>query len=295
MPNLLPTKPPPVSPTLDPTKAGGATTPWPGLKLASDKADLALSDDQLGRFSAYRDLLKTRTERTNLTAIRDPAEIERKLIFAALLMLPALDAAITNGETIATPRLVDIGSGAGFPGLALTIARPRWRVTLIEATGKKVAFLDEAIMSLGLDGATALHARAEDIGHRAEHRGGYDLATARAVATLPALVELAAPLLRLGGCAFFPKGSDIAHELHAASYASAIIGVRLVAPIPLSDGTQLIRAIKSAPTPSHFPRRAGLPAREPLGGSPSSRVVPPRSTKSRTASPKSAVSGRTPR
>jgi len=241
------------------------------LAAAAERAGLTLSPEQIDRYARYRDLLLDRRQRVNLTAITDPNVIERRLFFDALLMLPAIDVAFAKppppgGGQV---RLVDVGSGAGFPGLVLAIARPAWRVTLLEATGKKVAFLDEVIEALGLPGVTTIHARAEETGRDLDHRGQYDLATARGVASLPTLLELCAPLLRRNGIMLFPKGMTITDELAAARRATSPLGVRIVATDPLPGAeteTRLIVVRKSASTPDRFPRRAGLPVHEPLGG-----------------------------
>lgn len=245
---------------------GGSAVGWPGLASAAAGAGVPLDGDRIARFGAYRDLLLDRNARTNLTAVRDPIGVERRLFLDALLMVPTLDR-LRAAHGRAGFRLVDIGSGAGFPGLAIKIARPDLDVTLVEATGKKVAFLDEAIVALGLDGVTAIHGRAEVLGHDPVHRGGYDLATARAVASLPALLELCAPFLTIGGSALFPKGEAIAEERRAAHHAATILGVRLVAEETLAEGTRLVRVDKLRTTPRRYPRRPGTPARDPLGAS----------------------------
>jgi 16S rRNA (guanine527-N7)-methyltransferase len=143
-------------------------------------------------------------------------------------------------------------------------------VTLIEATGKKVTFLQTVIDDLGLDGVAALHGRAEDLGHERAYRGRFDLATARAVASLPALLELCFPFLRVGGRAIFPKASDLGPEIAEGNRAASIVGGRIVTTELLPHGpeervTRLVIADKLERTPTRFPRRAGLPAREPLG------------------------------
>lgn len=248
----------PAPPPVDPV------TRWQGLSVAAVVAGVPLDDDQLARFDAYRRLLLDRAGRVNLTAITDPDEVDRRLFLDALLMVPAVDrliAALPKGRA----RMVDVGSGAGFPGLALKIARPDLRMTLVEATGKKVAFLTETVKTLGLYDVDVISARAEDLGHHPDHRGAHDLATARAVASLPALLELCAPLLRVGGSALFPKGAAIGAELDAARCAGPLLGVRLAGVERVADGTQLVLVEKTSPTPSRYPRRAGLPARDPLG------------------------------
>jgi 16S rRNA (guanine527-N7)-methyltransferase len=237
----------------------------------ADDVGLSLDAGALGRFAAYRDLLLRWNDRFNLTAIAEPDEVDRRLILDALLMLPAIDAATAG---IATPRRIDVGSGAGFPGLALKIARPNLVVTLVEATGKKVWFLRACVEELGLERVEARHARAEDLGHDPAYRGRFDLATARAVATLPALLELCMPFLRSGGRAFFPKGLNIAAELEAGRRAAPLVGARLAGAELLPGGrTTLVVAEKVAPTPARLPRRPGLPSREPLGVPPSRQGV----------------------
>ncbi|HEU0114243.1 MAG TPA: 16S rRNA (guanine(527)-N(7))-methyltransferase RsmG, partial [Thermomicrobiales bacterium] len=212
----------------------------------------------------YRDLLLGWNRRFNLTAVTDPIEVERRLFLDSLRLVPTIDG-LTAGQT--EPRLIDIGSGGGFPGLALKIARPRLDVTLIDATGKKVRFLEEAIAALDLTGAQALQARAEDLGRDERFRGAFDLVTARAVAPLPVLLEYAMPLLRVGGAGLFPKGREIAAELAAGEGAAAILGARIESADLLPGGeTRLVETRKRAPTPADYPRRTGLPAQAPLGG-----------------------------
>jgi 16S rRNA (guanine527-N7)-methyltransferase len=229
----------------------------------------------------FRNLLLRWNQRFNLTAVTDPGEVDQRLIGDALRMLPAVDDAIqawragnrrraSDPDEPATPRLIDIGSGAGFPGLALAIARPELEVVLVEATGKKVGFLEHAILDLRLPNATAIHARAEDLGRQPHHRERYHIATARAVASLPALMELCVPFLADGGHALFPKGVEIEQELLAARRAAALVGARVVGDdvVPSGEGetvTRLIVAVKIAPTPDRYPRRAGTPAKDPLG------------------------------
>ena len=152
----------------------------------------------------------------------------------------------------------------------LKIARPNLDVTLIEATGKKVAFLRHAIATLGLEGVEALHGRAEELGRDPRYRGRYDLATARAVASLPVLLEICLPFLRVGGRALFPKGAALGTELAEGERAAALVGGRIERAELLPGGadepvTRLVIAAKIRETPNRFPRRSGVPAKEPLG------------------------------
>lgn len=235
------------------------------LSTLSDAVGIALNTEQIARFDAYRDLLLAWNERINLTAVTDPAEVDRRLFLDSLLLLPALDAALDVIGS-APGLMIDIGSGAGFPGLPIKIMRPDLEIALVEATGKKVAFLDACIAELGLARITTIHGRAEDLGHDPAFRGRFDVVTARAVASLPALLELGMPFLQTGGRALFPKGVDIAAELAAAVAVAPIVGGRIVASRPLPGGqTTLVAVAKTHATPATYPRRAGIPAREPLG------------------------------
>jgi 16S rRNA (guanine527-N7)-methyltransferase len=225
-----------------------------------------LTPDQQAQVIIYRDLLLEWNQKFNLTAITDPKLVERRLFFDAWRMLPAIDN-VTGGEPA---KLIDVGSGAGFPGLALKIARPALEVTLLEATGKKVGFLRHVIETLGFTGVDAIHGRAEELGLDPNHRERYDLATARAVASLPALIELCTPFLRVGGRALFPKSEDVGHELREGAKAAEELGVTIVSadPLPEIDGERVTRLVivdRMVRTPLRYPRRAGIPAREPLG------------------------------
>jgi 16S rRNA (guanine527-N7)-methyltransferase len=238
-------------------------------ELDPDAAQLVarLTADQAVGLATYRDLLLEWNQRFNLTALSDPDVVERRLFLDALRMLPVIDESL--GE-VTTARLVDIGTGAGFPGLVLAVTRPELDVTLIEATGKKVSFLQTVIETLGLANVAAIHARAEDVARDPAHREQYDLATARAVASLPALIELAMPFLRIDGRALFPKSAALGEELAQGRRAAEIVGARIITPDPQpqaeSDGvTRLVIAAKIRGTPTRYPRRAGIPAREPLG------------------------------
>lgn len=234
-----------------------------------------------GQLVDLRDLLVRWNERFNLTAVKGPDDIDARLIGDALRMLPALDALVA--PVAARQRepvtLIDVGTGAGFPGLVLAVARPALAVTLLDATGKKIRFVEQAIAELGLTRARALHGRAEELGQQEHHRERYDLVTARAVAALPALLELTLPLLRIGGSALLPKGPDIEEELRAGAVAAEELGGEIAGDqsLPEAGGaprTRLIVARKVWSTPRRYPRRSGLPAKEPLGRAPEPRASP---------------------
>jgi 16S rRNA (guanine527-N7)-methyltransferase len=242
-----------------------AANSWPGLAQASSELGVPLDDEALQRFARYRDLLHLRNAQFNLTAIREPHEIERRLFLDALAIVPTLDR-LTESPSPQSVRRVDIGAGAGFPGLALKIARPHLDVTLVDATAKKVAFLDEVISELGLDAVRAVHGRAEDLGQKEAYRARFDVATARAVAALPVLLEYVIPLLEVGGTALLTKGLEINEELRAGRRAAQKLGARIISAATLpTEGTRLVVATKTAPTKRTYPRRVGIPSRGPLG------------------------------
>lgn len=224
-----------------------------------------LTDDQVGLLAHYRDLLHDRNQRVNLTAVRDYHGIERRLILESLRLLPALATRVKAGD-----RVLDIGTGGGLPGMVLAIARPDLAFTLMDATGKKVQFLTDAVEAMGLANVRPLHGRAEEIARNTAYRGQYRVAVARAVSSLPTLIELGLPLVALGGYLVLPKGIDLDAELHAAERAGSLVGGRVVEASILPEAgssveTRLVVIEKVAPTPKTYPRRTGLPAHAPLG------------------------------
>jgi 16S rRNA (guanine527-N7)-methyltransferase len=225
-----------------------------------------LDDGQLDQFHRFRDLLLDATTRVNLTAITEPAEVVTRHFLDSLTCLLAV-APSQRGRPL---RLLDIGSGAGFPGIPLAIVFPNWRVTSFEATGKKARFQQEAVAAFGLKNVTVLTGRAEEFARRPEHRGRYDLVTARAVAAMPTLLEYCCPFERIGGHVIAPKKGDLADEVAAAAKAASLLGAKLLAPIPitiapLADGRVLLVAEQRRACPDQYPRPAGAPANHPLG------------------------------
>lgn len=238
--------------------------------------ELAVRDDLLEglpeqsreQLVTFRELLFRWNQRFNLTAVREREDIDTRLIADALRLLPALDV-----ELDARPRgvrLIDLGTGAGLPGVVLKIARPEIDITLADATNKKVQFVQTALTELGLTGARTVHGRAEDLGQHADYRERFDVVTARGVASLPTLVELTLPLLEVGGVYLFPKGADLEVELREGQRAARVLGGRIESAelLPGVEGepvTRLVRGIKMSLTPGRYPRRAGIPNKEPLG------------------------------
>ena len=227
---------------------------------------MQLSRGQLDAFQVYSDLLIAEGRRTNLTALREPGEISRRHFQESLALLEAIEAA----GAFASPA-IDAGTGAGFPGVPIKIARPEMELTLLEATGKKVAFLQRLVSRLGLSGVQVVYGRAEEVAHRPEQRESYALALARAVAPLPVLVELALPFLRTGGHLAAAKGSGAQREAREAEAALAACGGEVVSVGKLDvagpgPAPSLVLIRKTAPTSERYPRRAGMPAKRPIRG-----------------------------
>ena len=170
----------------------GPQLPW--LRAGVAALGIGLASDQLAAFNRYRDTLLAANQRINLTAITDPAAVEMRHFVDSLTCLLAWPTA-----TDRPIRVIDIGSGAGFPGLPLKLIRPHIGLTLIDSVGKKTAFLADLVRRLNLAATTVLTTRAEDLAQQPAHREQYDVALARAVAPAPVLVEYALPFLRVGG------------------------------------------------------------------------------------------------
>ncbi|HEY1350944.1 MAG TPA: 16S rRNA (guanine(527)-N(7))-methyltransferase RsmG [Ktedonobacteraceae bacterium] len=200
--------------------------------------------------------------RVNLTAITDPREVLLKHVLDSLALLDLYQCE--------RARVLDIGAGAGFPGLPLKIARPQWEVVLLEATGKKVQFQRHVIQLLDLHHVEAIHGRAEELAHRVEYRASFDLVTARAVAALPVLLEYAAPFCRNGGRILLPRKGDLPAELAQGKRAAHLLGLTLHANLPvllpgLDDGRRILVWEQTRTCPAAYPRSGAAIAKRPLG------------------------------
>lgn len=229
---------------------------------------LDLPDEARRRLARFAALLLDANRRLNLTRIVEPAEVERRHLLDSLTCaLPVLEPLRAG----AAWRCLDVGSGGGLPGIPLAIVFPALAVTLLEATGKKAAFLRDAVDALGLERASVVAARAEDAARDRAHRDAYDLVVARALAPLDVALEWCLPFVKPGGLLVLPRGGDLAEQRAAGEVAARALAARLRPPLPLAvpelpSGRSLVVAEKLGPTPSRFPRRAGLAAKQPLGG-----------------------------
>lgn len=230
---------------------------------ARQLSGMSLSESQLRTFRQYEDSLLEWNRRFNLTAITGRADIRTKHFLDSLSCLKAMQ--LRPGM-----RIIDVGTGAGFPGIPLKIVAPGIRLTLVESTRKKADFCRYLSGHLKLRGVSVLHARAEAVGRDPDHREQYQWAIARAVADLSILAEYLLPLVQIGGHALAQKGGNGPSEAHTASKALRLLGgtVERVVPVELpgiAEVRYLIVLRKIAATPPEYPRRAGMPSKKPLG------------------------------
>jgi 16S rRNA (guanine527-N7)-methyltransferase len=217
------------------------------------------------RLMRYREELLRWNERVNLTSVVDPEEVLTRHFLDSLSVLTVADAPHC--------RLLDIGSGAGFPGLPLKIVRPAWWVTLLEATAKKVAFLRHMQQVLELEDLEVVQGRAEQLGHDPAYRGRFDLVTARAVAALPVVLEYAAPYCRQGGRVVLHRKGDTPAELAQGRRAGEQLGLALEATVlvtlpGLNDGRSLMVWRSVSPCPPRFPRSSAAILKRTIGACP---------------------------
>ncbi|MDR2296547.1 MAG: 16S rRNA (guanine(527)-N(7))-methyltransferase RsmG [Clostridiales Family XIII bacterium] len=232
------------------------------LEDALAACDMACTESTLERFRAYMELVLRWNERVNLTAITDREQFVVKHFADSVLCAG-------RPETVAAREIIDVGTGAGFPGIPLAIVLPAHRFTLIDSLGKRVRILEEIVSRLGLENVRPLCGRAEDLARDAALRGAFDLCVSRAVARLPVLAEYCLPFLRVGGSLFAYKGEDVAEEIAAARRAIAVLGGRVRAVHEASLAAhglrrRIVMVEKTGETPPAYPRRAGAPARRPL-------------------------------
>lgn len=223
--------------------------------------EIDLSEKQLLQFEKYYELLTEWNSFMNLTAITEHEEVLKKHFLDSLSIVKAV-----KMEDIHT--VMDIGTGAGFPGIPLKISYPHLKVVLLDSLGKRVKFLNHLINELGLEDISAIHGRAEDFARQAQYREQFDLCVSRAVANLSSLSEYCIPYTRKN-CLFISyKSGKVEEELENAKRAISLLGgkVEHVSKFMLTDAGEraLVVIRKEKHTPNKYPRKAGLPSREPL-------------------------------
>lgn len=226
---------------------------------------LALDPEQVWRFQLYYEELAEWNRRINLTAITSYEEVQTKHFLDSLTLMAALKDKVWTKENFS---LLDVGTGAGVPGVPLKILLPGVRLVLLESVAKKTAFLKHLVDRLGLDYVNIITGRAEDIAHQVDCRERFDVAVSRAVGNLSSIAELALPFCRQGGLFIAPKKGQIEEEISQARQAIDTLGGRLkeVKEVDLEDlGLRCLVIIeKIGLTPQRYPRRAGIPSKRPL-------------------------------
>ncbi len=219
-----------------------------------------LNEEQVDKFFTYKDVLKEWNSKMNLTAIEDDREIILKHFIDSISICPIIKDKKST--------LIDVGTGAGFPGIPVKIAFPDIKIKLMDSLEKRTKFLDEVIEKLSLKEISAVHSRAEDKGIASDYREKYDISTARAVANLPVLLEYCLPFVRVGGLFIAMKGSST-EEIENSKKALDILGGKiediLEFTLPFSDIKRNVVIIKKfRQTPTKYPRKSGKPSKDPL-------------------------------
>ena len=232
------------------------------LAARAAEAGIPLTAEQIGQFSVYHEMLLDWNTRMNLTALTAPEDVAVKHIIDSLT---AYDAALFDGART----LIDVGTGAGLPGIPLAVYAPHLTVTLLDSLNKRVRFLTEVTAAMGLQNVRCIHARAEEAARTAEHRAAYDIAVSRAVARLPVLLEYTLPFVRVGGTLLALKGRAYAEEQKEARRAAEVLGGGRITARPvhlpgLDDVRAILTVTKERQTPAIYPRGGGAPARRPL-------------------------------
>lgn len=236
-----------------------------------------LTEEQIQQFLIYYEMLVEWNQKMNLTAITEYDEVMKKHFIDSISLVKAYDVRICNekicddktNDVFKDKKLIDVGTGAGFPGLALKIAYPNLQVTLLDSLNKRIQFLDAVIDRLKLQGVETIHGRAEDFAKPNQLREQFDLCVSRAVANLSTLSEYCLPFVKMGGQFISYKSERSSEEMEAAGKAISILGGRVAKQVefylPDSDIYRNLFVIdKIQETPKKFPRKAGLPGKEPI-------------------------------
>ena len=232
------------------------------LKEGIEGFNLEASDEKLEKLKKYREILVEWNKVMNLTGIEEEREVFIKHFLDSI-------SAVTNGYINDNISLIDVGTGAGFPGMPLKICLENMKLTLLDSLNKRINFLQEVSKELNLEGIEFIHGRAEDFGKSEKYREKFDVATARAVAGLPILMEFCVPFVKIGGYFICLKGPNANLELEESKVAMDVLGVEFVEKIDielpneeLKHNILVFKKIKN--TPQKYPRKAGKPAKSPI-------------------------------
>lgn len=233
------------------------------LREKAEELGITLTDRQLAQFETYYELLTEKNKVMNLTAITDREDVILKHFVDSVALVKAECG-------FSSQKVLDVGTGAGFPGIPLKIAFPELKIVLLDSLNKRVKFLEEVCDALELKNVEFIHGRAEDIGRQKEHREMYDLCVSRAVANLASLSEYCMPFVKIGGFFVPYKSGEIEDELKSAGSAVGILGGELEFVdkfmLPGTDASRSLVVIKKVKGISKkYPRKAGMPTKEPLG------------------------------
>ncbi len=230
------------------------------LKEALEKMNICLDLSQLNQFALFYEMLLEKNKVMNLTAITEFDAVMEKHFLDSLSLARIIS--LKKGDT-----LIDVGTGAGFPGIPLKIAFPDVKITLVDSLNKRVLFLKEVVDALKLAHIDVIHARAEDLAGKADFRQQYDYAVSRAVANLSTLSEYCLPFVRVGGKFISYKSVTVDEEAASAQHAIALLGGRIqsLEKFEVGENQRAFVVIeKGKNTPRKYPRKAGIPAKEPL-------------------------------
>ena len=232
------------------------------LKNAFTSEGFSLTAQQIEQFVTYYELLMEWNQKMNLTAIEEPVEVAYKHFVDSVYLLRVM-------SNLQKKSMIDIGTGAGFPGVPLKIMEPELELTLFDSLNKRILFLQELCQKLHLKGVEAVHGRAEEFGIKPQYRQQYDIATARAVARMPVLLEICLPFVKKGGIFIALKGPELENEIKESDNALKELGGKVVdiQQFTLADGayTRNLAVIeKVKDTPKKYPRKAGTPQKKPL-------------------------------
>ena len=230
------------------------------LEKSLEKLNIEFNNEQIQKFNAYYELLIEWNNKINLTTITEYDDVVSKHFIDSILICGFID--------LSGKKIIDIGTGGGFPGIPVKIISPDTDIVLLDSLNKRIKFLDEVIDELALENIRTVHSRAEDISHKADHREKYDICVSRAVANLSTLSEYCLPLVKPDGKFISYKSGDVDEEAAGAKNAVKILGgeITSIEKFDLYDdiSRSFVFVSKIKPTPKKYPRKAGTPSKEPI-------------------------------